>query len=599
MFESALITLLALKVSLERRSSRSALRSPSRDSQGLPGAGLISVLRAEPGLGPDDTTRKSTETCESSSLPLLNPPSRQLTNQGSQCDHTRDISMRINLVSDRDFFQMPPKRLAETVKREGRKREHPGTLDVYTLPLKEEFMNVEGCKRFVFGKDHFKQNRTIMVLGATGAGKSTLVNGMINYILGVTWDDTFRFKLVDEGPAKSLAHSQTSEVTVYKLNHREGFKIDCSLTIVDTPGFGDTRGIERDNMITSQLKSLFSAKLGVSEIDVICFVAQASLPRLTATQKYVFDSVLSIFGKDVAENIQILVTFAYGQKSPVLEAINQSGVPCPKRPDGSPIHFKFNNSALFADNKSLTLTKEVLKKRGELETAIENLQIKGKLGLAKLEGINQESKILITHRAVITANVKFEYEVSYLKPVQEKISDTGNYITNCQQCQRTCHYPCGIPNDADKNCCVAIGPDGNCQQCDNKCHWSVHFNQKYRWVYEQVTEKRTFNDLKEKYKMAYKEAMSVEDIIKQMELEYDLLQDEVVQLMDRSAECLNILKFIALKPNPLSTPEYIDLLIQREKSEAMPGNLERINKLQHMKEKAVAMGKAADVNKLL
>ncbi|CAL8366404.1 unnamed protein product [Boreogadus saida] len=90
----------ALKVSLERRSSRSALRSPSRDSQGLPGAGLISVLRAEPGLGPDDTTRKSTETCESSSLPLLNPPSRQLTNQGSQCDHTRDISMRINLVSD-------------------------------------------------------------------------------------------------------------------------------------------------------------------------------------------------------------------------------------------------------------------------------------------------------------------------------------------------------------------------------------------------------------------------------------------------------------------------------------------------------------------
>ncbi|CAL8366406.1 unnamed protein product [Boreogadus saida] len=539
-----------------------------------------------------------------------------------------------------DFFQTPPKRLAETVKREGRKREHPGTLDVYTLPLKEEFMNVEGCKRFVFGKDHFKQNRTIMVLGATGAGKSTLVNGMINYILGVTWDDTFRFKLVDEGTAKSQAHSQTSEVTVYKLNHREGFKIDCSLTIVDTPGFGDTRGIERDNMIMSQLKSLFSATLGVSEIDVICFVAQASLPRLTATQKYVFDSVLSIFGKDVAENIQILVTFADGQKSPVLEAINQSGVPCPKRPDGSPIHFKFNNSALFADNKvpvagnnddgdgggnfekmfwdmgtnnmkrffsalnsiypkSLTLTKEVLKKRGELETAIENLQIKGKLGLAKLEGINQESKILITHRAVITANVKFEYEVSYLKPVQEKISDTGNYITNCQQCQRTCHYPCGIPNDADKNCCVAIGPDGNCQQCDNKCHWSVHFNQKYRWVYEQVTEKQTFNDLKEKYKMAYKEAMSVEDIIKQMELEYDLLQDEVVQLMDRSAECLNILKFIALKPNPLSTPEYIDLLIQREKSEAMPGYLERINILQHMKEKAVAMGKAADVNKLL
>ncbi|CAL8366305.1 unnamed protein product [Boreogadus saida] len=60
-----------------------------------------------------------------------------------------------------------------------------------------------------------------MVLGETGAGKSTLVNGMINYILGVTWDSTFKLKLVDEGKAKSQAHSQTSEVTVYKLNHRE------------------------------------------------------------------------------------------------------------------------------------------------------------------------------------------------------------------------------------------------------------------------------------------------------------------------------------------------------------------------------------------
>ncbi|CAL8366392.1 unnamed protein product [Boreogadus saida] len=101
----------------------------------------------------------------------------------------------------------PPKRLAEAVKKEGKK--------------------IEGRS------------------GASGAGKSTLVNGMINYILGVTWDDTFRFKLVDEGTAKSQAHSQTSEVTVYKLNHREGFQIDYSLTIVDTPGFGDTRGIER------------------------------------------------------------------------------------------------------------------------------------------------------------------------------------------------------------------------------------------------------------------------------------------------------------------------------------------------------------------
>uniref|UniRef100_A0A8C5CGK1 Fibronectin type-III domain-containing protein n=2 Tax=Gadus morhua TaxID=8049 RepID=A0A8C5CGK1_GADMO len=517
----------------------------------------------------------------------------------------------------------------EAVKKEGRKiTGPPDSLDVHTLPLKAQPINVEGCERFIFGKDSGNKNRTIMVLGATGAGKSTLVNRMINYILGVKWDDTFRFKLADEGAAKSQAHSQTSEVTVYKLNHREGFQIDYSLTIVDTPGFGDTGGIEKDRMIRS-LQRIFSAEHGVSEIDAICFVAQASLAWLTPLQKYIFESVLSIFGKDVAENIRILVTFADGTKPTVLDAINESAVPCPKEKDGLPIHFKFNNS-LFADNKvlgaknksednddddddedgdgfhktnwdmgtnsmnrffsalnfietkSLTLTKEVLRKRGELE----NLQIKVKLGLAKLVAIKQESEILQTHEAAITANEEFEYEVIFMKPVQADISKTGKYITNCQQCEKTCHFPCSIPNDAEKSRCRVMGPDGNCTQCENKCHWMLHFNQKYHWDYEQVTEKLTYKDLKEKYEKASEKAMSVVDVIKKMELEYDLLQEEVVRLKECSAECLNTLKEIALKPNPLSTPEYIDLMIEGEKSEAKPGYLERIEKVQHMREKA-------------
>lgn len=36
-----------------------------------------------------------------------------------------------------------------------------------------------------------------MLVGATGSGKSTLIDGMINYITDVSWDDDFRFTLVD------------------------------------------------------------------------------------------------------------------------------------------------------------------------------------------------------------------------------------------------------------------------------------------------------------------------------------------------------------------------------------------------------------------
>ncbi|CAL8316661.1 unnamed protein product [Gadus morhua 'NCC'] len=474
-------------------------------------------------------------------------------------------------------------------------------------------MEIEGCKCFIFGNDLSKKNRTIMVLGATGQGKSTMVNRMINYILGVTWDDTFRFKLVDEGTAKSQAHSQTSEVTVYKLNHREGFQIDYSLTIVDTPGFGDTRGKERDRLIMSQLENLFSAKSGISEIDAICFVVQASLARLTTTQKCCFDSVLRIFGKDVAENIRILVTFADHTKPVVLRAINEFGVPCPKTKNGLPIHFKFNNSIPLAFNeneggdieedgnndededdddeeeeglkkcwdmgtknmkeffsdlkvietKSLTLTKEVLRQRAQLEISIENIQMKVKLALPKLEEVKQESQILKTHKSAIKENEKFDYEKVVTPPP----------VTNVL--------------------CDAFAWSGKCKECKGECPPTKHALKAFYWGSETVIEKKTYEDLKKKYETASKEAMSVGDIIKQMELEYDHLEDEVVKLMERSDQCLNTLKEIALRPNQLSTADYIDLLIEGEKSEAKPGYLERISKLQDLKKKATTMGEVA------
>ncbi|XP_041805012.1 uncharacterized protein LOC121614969 [Chelmon rostratus] len=508
---------------------------------------------------------------------------------------------------------------------------------VYKLPLEEEDMGIDGCRRYNLGKESMRQNRTIMLLGATGSGKSTLINGMINYIVGVEWKDNFRFKLIDEDQSRSQAESQTSEVTVYKINHQEGFKIPFSLTVVDTPGFGDAGGIKKDK-ITEQLRELFSAQCGVSEIDAVCFVAQAALARLTATQKYVFDSVLSIFGKDVAENIRVLVTFVDGQRPPVLEAINASGVPCPKTPEGEPLHFKFNNSALFALNrspaaenmseddedegfdemfwdmgtksmkrffvalnaintKSFTLTKEVLRERRQLEVSVATLQKQVKLGLAKLEEIKETAEKVKNHKAEIDRN--FEFEVTVKKPVQIDISRTGRHLTNCQQCHFTCHDDCPYSNDDDKIHCSAMGSDGYCRQCPGKCHWRVHHNQKYRWDYQEVKEKRTMKELKEKNYKAKEGKMSVERVIEKLHDDYHHMQGEVETLIQKSAQCLNRLKEIALKPDPLSTPEYIDLMIEGEKQEAKSGWKERVQSLMDMKGKAECMARVGRGEKLL
>ncbi|KAL7386731.1 hypothetical protein ABVT39_012629 [Epinephelus coioides] len=405
-------------------------------------------------------------------------------------------------------------------------------------------------------------------------------------------------------------------------------------------GLEDTRGIERDREITEQLRNLFNAEFGVTHTDAVCFIAQAALARLSPTQKYVFDSVLSIFGKDIAENIRVLVTFADGQKPPVLEAIKASRVPCPKTTEGQPLHFKINNSALFADNKSsaeggmseddkdesfdkmfwdmgtksmkrffaalnvmdtksLTMTKEVLRERQQLENSVENLQTHVRLGLAKLEELKETTDKLKEHEAEISRNENFEFEVTVTKPFQKDISGSGNYITNCQQCRVTCHYPCKIPNDADKAHCAAMGPDGNCTECPGKCNWNVHFNQKYKWKYKEVTEKRTVTELKEKYLQANKAKAPVEALIGKLRAEYDDVQTQVGKFLERSAQCLNRLKEIALKPNPLSTSEYTDMLIEGEKSEAKPGWKQRVQSLMAMREKEEFVAKVERGEELL
>ncbi|KAM9164504.1 uncharacterized protein ACDP82_001885 isoform 1-T2 [Pangshura tecta] len=511
-----------------------------------------------------------------------------------------------------------------------------GQPSVYALPIeKVVFHSNATYLKYSLGKENLQiPNKVIMVLGATGSGKTTLINGMINYVLGVQWKDEFRFKLIHETTNRSQAESQTSEVTAYEVRYTEGFKVPYSLTIIDTPGFGDTRGIEQDKEITRQIREFFSTRGAIDHIDAVCVVVQASLARLTHAQKYVFDSVLSIFGKDIKDNIQILITFADGQMPPVLQAIKTADVPCAKDAKGNPVHFKFNNSTLFACNagvdegsfnfdemfwkmgamsmktffeslvkletRSLTLTQEVLRERKELETAVEGLQPQIKAGLVKLEELRKTQEALEQHRGDMEANKDFEYEVEKTLPVKEDISGRGNYITNCQQCHYTCHYPCGIPNDNAKRGCAAIdGNTGYCTVCPGKCFWNVHFNQKYKWGYKVVKEKQTYAQLKEKYEKASGEVLSTQSVAEKLSQEYAAVEEILMELIDKSSRSLQRLQAIALKPNPLSTPEYIDLLIMSEQQELKPGYQERIKSLREVREVAEIIRKIANKEALL
>uniref|UniRef100_R4G963 Fibronectin type-III domain-containing protein n=1 Tax=Anolis carolinensis TaxID=28377 RepID=R4G963_ANOCA len=226
-----------------------------------------------------------------------------------------------------------------------------GPPSIYVLPLKVTSDDSTSCLKYLLGEENSRvPNKVIMVMGATGSGKTTLINGMVNYILGVQWEDEFRFTLIHEETHRNQAEIQTSNIKVYVLHYQEGFQIPSSLTIIDTPGFDDIEVIKHNLLSKKEIRDFLSILSDIDHLDAICLVLQASLSCLTPAQRYMFESLLPSLGKDMKDHIQVLVTFADGQTPPALEAIKAAHVPRAKDVSGTPVHFKFNNSALFADN---------------------------------------------------------------------------------------------------------------------------------------------------------------------------------------------------------------------------------------------------------
>jgi hypothetical protein len=465
---------------------------------------------------------------------------------------------------------------------------------------------------------HHELGRVLMMVGGTGAGKTTLVNAIVNNLFGVQFSDNFRFKLVHEDAAKDQTKSVTDWITAYTIPAQRGSPVPFTLTIIDTPGFGDTGGIERDKFLVKQIHDLFSLKgtLGISHFNGIGFTAKSSDARLTPTQRYIFDSILSIFGNDVGRSIFVMTTFFDGQKPRVLDAIREAKIAYKQ-------HFEFNSESVFtADDGmglnhafwkkameqvktflshlgamssiSIALTKEVLDERAHLEVVVKNLQKRIGDSMDKAEEKRKMQRYVDDHKADLERNKEFEVSVIVDKITKVAI-DPGTYVTNCLNCNFTCHYPCMIPDDKNKKGCFAMEPNGYCRVCKNKCIWSDHVNNPYRIEWVKETQKQTSEELKRKYHKAEEGKSKYDSIMQGLQRDADMLDQEVQHCIQEAQRCVHRLEQIALKPNPISEIEYIEMLIEQEKNQKRRGYTDRIRAL----EKALKQAKIrADVKNM-
>jgi DNA replication protein DnaC len=447
--------------------------------------------------------------------------------------------------------------------------------------------------------------RVLMLVGATGTGKTTLINGIANYIYGTKWEDEFRLKVIHNEGRRSQAYCPTKHISAYTFPELKGSPLPYTLTVIDTPGFGNTEELRRDRQLVEQINAFFSVAPpgGIAHLHGIGFVVQASNSRLTPMQLYVFNSILSIFGRDVKDNIFVIITFCDAEKPIVLSALKEASIPFTGK------GFKFNNSALFAhkessnredaddDNdddddyfnssffnmgmrsfkqffkqfekaepKSFPQTKE----RKQLEILIKGLRVQIVYGIGKLIELKQEQEALSQHQADVEANQNFTYKVTVTKYVQR---NTKVRVTNCVVCNHTCHYNCVY--NRDKYNCKVFQKEGQCTVCPGKCHHRMHVNQPFYYESEQREEERTYEDLKARYDYATSKYSKSELVLNGLDSELTKVQEEVVATVKQAHKTLQRLEEIALNPDPLSETDYIKLCIEAEKREAKPGWEER------------------------
>ncbi|XP_036418768.1 uncharacterized protein LOC118802357 [Colossoma macropomum] len=494
-----------------------------------------------------------------------------------------------------------------------------GLLTRYILNTKTLIDGGERLKRERFGKeDERKPHKTILLVGETGTGKLTLINAMLNYMLGVKWEDRVWCEIIETKGDQT--ETQTSAVTVYDVFVEES---PFSLTVIDTPGYGSTGGTENDFKIAETLHELFRSRDGVHEIDAVCLVVKADTTRLTETQLYVFDAILSLFGFDVERNIVLLITHSTKKPTNTLRAIKESKVKCAKTSDGKPVYFSFNNFHcaefqqeeedetdyeaeyqsyrapwvkneetlnkffVFLNNVNpinLSLTESVLRKRKQLKAAINNLKDQITLIELRKDELKQTKAALEQYEKEKKDMNNFEYEVDEPYKVKVPIDSKWWHLTKeatcCRVCEENCHFPgCWWVRDLSQ---CSVMSDGKCTVCTGKCDYTLHVKEGKIYELKTWKVKKTIKDLKKKYEKKSGEKMS---LMSRLENELRENEREKARLVEECYQCVVTLDEIALKPIAGSTLQHLDFLIEKVKETR---KTERVLKLEELKRRAEA-----------
>jgi DNA polymerase III delta prime subunit len=371
-----------------------------------------------------------------------------------------------------------------------------------------------------------KKEVSLVFVGQTGVGKTTLLKALEDFIDGVAFED---IKPTPKCGAAGM--SQTQEVDRYTLTNSEWL-----VHIIDTPGIGDTAGAATDQRHMDDIIDFIG---GSGEFNAICFLFKKGDPRATPSLRYIVNEIKMHLPKDMKNNLVTLLTRSEvpTPDKDTMAVLKQLGLPTKNiipinnlayeeqayiEDDGDDAEDGFmsgdmaRESVRIAAKSQYSLNMKFLRMlleyshkmpayRAEkmMKLKVKRNLLKEKVGLLRRkmdDGYEMErqctenlAKLQLMERK--KASYKdFKKTEKYLE--YEYVKETGKISTACNACSKVCHIDCCLGYGDDLSGCWCIS-GSKCDQCG--CSVTVHAHLGWKVLTHEKSHVVHDKDLEEKW----------------------------------------------------------------------------------------------------
>lgn len=265
----------------------------------------------------------------------------------------------------------------------------------------------------------------ILLLGETGVGKSTFINAFANYVNHETLCDarnkmlaliSSSFFISDEDyvdhkveiraqcneqneRSSKIGESSTQSCRSYVFPSKHG-----ALRIIDTPGVGDTRGEDQDQVNFNNILTYISQ---YPQLEAICILLKPNCSRLTSGFRLCLIQLLNNLEKSASGNIIFIFTNARstfyqpGDTKPVLEELlREIGQQPPY------INIKFDRSTSYCvDNESFRFLAAITNGLEFLNSSASTIEESWKVSVSECKRLLDYILTLTPHRIHGTVSI--------------------------------------------------------------------------------------------------------------------------------------------------------------------------------------------------